>query len=434
MRELGELIDLSDALDRRIGTYSGGMKRRLDLAAALVHDPQILFLDEPTTGLDPVSRVRVWDEVRRLNDELGMTIFLTTQYLEEADELAGRVGIIDHGRIVAEGTPQELKRSIGTDVIVARLDGDAKSVGGTVEHVPGVLGVEAHGDELRVSTANGPATISPVAVALSDCGVPIRDLTLRTPTLDDVFLELTGTRFQHDDEQEVSVMTTVTTIRPEPRHLDGREQRPDPRPAGFVSDVVTIAGRALRAIPRDVESVVPPVFIALFFFLVNVGTLQQLTERSIQGFDFKRVPAADGHPVGRHRRVARACSRLDVQDGYFDRLLLTPVRRVAILLGHLTADVTVAAALRCRSSSSGSSWACGSSRAPLGIVAFIAIAALWSLAFSGLRLRDRLEDRQPRGGATRRSCCSSRSCSSRRRTCRAVSCPDGSMWSRAGIR
>jgi ABC-2 type transport system ATP-binding protein len=108
--ELGRLIDLTDALDRPVGTYSGGMKRRLDLLAALVHNPEVLFLDEPTTGLDPVSRVRVWDEVRRLNIELGMTIFLTTQYLEEADVLADRVGIINSGRIVAEGTPDELKR------------------------------------------------------------------------------------------------------------------------------------------------------------------------------------------------------------------------------------------------------------------------------------------------------------------------------------
>ena len=201
---LGELIDIGDALDRRISTYSGGMKRRLDLAAALVHDPQILFLDEPTTGLDPVSRVRVWEEVRRLNADLGMTIFLTTQYLEEADELAGRVGIIDHGRIVAEGTPTELKRSVGSDMIVARLDGEARQVCALVEHLPGVLGVEAHFDELLVSAEDGPATISPVAVALSNCGVPIRDLTLRTPTLDDVFLELTGSRIQQDVNEEVA--------------------------------------------------------------------------------------------------------------------------------------------------------------------------------------------------------------------------------------
>ena len=113
LAQLGRLIDIGDAIGRPINTYSGGMKRRLDLAAALVHNPEVLFLDEPTTGLDPVSRVRVWDEVRRLNSELGMTIFLTTQYLEEADELADRVGIIDAGRIVAEGTPEELKRSVG---------------------------------------------------------------------------------------------------------------------------------------------------------------------------------------------------------------------------------------------------------------------------------------------------------------------------------
>jgi ABC-2 type transport system ATP-binding protein len=204
VHELGDLIDLSDALDRRIGTYSGGMKRRLDLVAALVHDPQILFLDEPTTGLDPASRAVVWEEVRRLNAELGMTIFLTTQYLEEADALAGRVGIIDRGRIVAQGTPAELKRTIGTDMIVARLDGDARSVCPTIEQLDGVLDVDAHGDELLVSTADGPATLSPVAVALAECGVPIRDLTLRTPTLDDVFLEVTGSRFRHDDDKEVA--------------------------------------------------------------------------------------------------------------------------------------------------------------------------------------------------------------------------------------
>ena len=200
--ELGELIDLGDALDRRIATYSGGMKRRLDLAAALIHNPDILFLDEPTTGLDPVSRAVVWEEVRRLNDELGMTVFLTTQYLEEADALAGRVGIIDHGRIVAEGTPADLKRAIGSDMIVARVDGDARSACAAVEHVEGVTGVEAHGNEILVSTGDGPATISAVAVALSQCGVPIRDLTLRTPTLDDVFLEMTGTRIDDGTQKK----------------------------------------------------------------------------------------------------------------------------------------------------------------------------------------------------------------------------------------
>jgi ABC-2 type transport system ATP-binding protein len=202
LAELGELIELGDALDRQIGTYSGGMQRRLDLAAALVHNPQVLFLDEPTTGLDPASRARVWSEIRRLNEQLGMTIFLTTQYLEEADELAHRVGIIDRGRIVAEGTPGELKRSVGTDVIVARVAGDAEAARPLVGGIPGVLSVEAHGQELVVATSNGAAAISPVAVALAGSKMPVRDLTLRTPTLDDVFLELTGTHIERDNTQE----------------------------------------------------------------------------------------------------------------------------------------------------------------------------------------------------------------------------------------
>ena len=212
--DLATLIDIGDALGRPISTYSGGMKRRLDLAAALVHNPEVLFLDEPTTGLDPVSRARVWDEVRRLNRELGMTIFLTTQYLEEADALADRVGIINEGRIVAEGTPVELKRSIGTDVIFARLDGDGEAACPAVESVAGVVGVEARGSELVITAADGTAVIGPVAVALNNCGVPVRDLTLRTPTLDDVFLELTGTHIQRDDEAidaELAEMTESET-------------------------------------------------------------------------------------------------------------------------------------------------------------------------------------------------------------------------------
>jgi ABC-2 type transport system ATP-binding protein len=200
--ELAELIDLGDFLDRLVGTYSGGMKRRLDLAAALIHNPEIVFLDEPTTGLDPVSRVQVWSEVRRLNQQLGITIFLTTQYLEEADELAHRVGIIDNGRIVAEGTPTALKKAVGADVIIVRVDGDPGSACSVLEQVRGVQSVEVHGSELVIATEAGSATISPVAVALAATEVVVRDLTLRTPTLDDVFLDLTGTHIERDDTEE----------------------------------------------------------------------------------------------------------------------------------------------------------------------------------------------------------------------------------------
>jgi ABC-2 type transport system ATP-binding protein len=200
--ELAELIDLGDFLGRMIGTYSGGMKRRLDLAAALIHNPEVVFLDEPTTGLDPVSRLQVWSEVRRLNLELGITIFLTTQYLEEADELAHRVGIIDQGRIVAEGTPTDLKKAVGSDLILVHVEGDTTEAISVLSQVPGVQNVEAHGRELVITTSTGSATISPVAVALAGTNIVVRDLTLRTPTLDDVFLELTGTHIERNDSQE----------------------------------------------------------------------------------------------------------------------------------------------------------------------------------------------------------------------------------------
>jgi ABC-2 type transport system ATP-binding protein len=195
LAELRGLIDIGDALEQRIKTYSGGMKRRVDLAAALIHNPEVLFLDEPTTGLDPASRAKVWEEVQRLNHDLGMTIFLTTQYLEEADALADRVGIIDHGRIIAEGTPAELKRSIGADVVTVRVSNTTVAAS-TIAALPGVDSVEVRGDEILAATADGPGNVSPIAVALAGADIRVRSLTLREPTLDDVFLTLTG---QHLD-------------------------------------------------------------------------------------------------------------------------------------------------------------------------------------------------------------------------------------------
>ncbi len=193
--ELSTLIEF-DAIDRWIREYSGGMKRRLDLAASLMHNPDLLFLDEPTTGLDPTSRARVWEEVRALNTELGTTIFLTTQYLEEADELADRVGIINEGKIAGEGTPEELKRSVGADVIQVRLDSDDEPAVAALVALDAVDKVEQGPKSLLVSVSNGAAAVSPVAVALDGIGAKVAELTLRTPTLDDVFLELTGDRIE----------------------------------------------------------------------------------------------------------------------------------------------------------------------------------------------------------------------------------------------
>ena len=198
IEELASLVDIGEAMGRLIGTYSGGMKRRLDLAAALIHHPDVLFLDEPTTGLDPLSRSRIWEEVREINATLGVTIFLTTQYLEEADALAERVGIIDHGRLAIQGAPQELKRARGADLIVARLEGDASEAAEALAGIPSVLAIDTHGNEITISVSNGASLVSAVALRLNETGLSVQELTLRTPTLDDVYLQVTGARFLSD--------------------------------------------------------------------------------------------------------------------------------------------------------------------------------------------------------------------------------------------
>ncbi len=198
--ELSSLVDIGDAIDRFVGTYSGGMRRRLDLAASLIHNPEILFLDEPTTGLDPISRARVWEEVRRINEEMDVTIFLTTQYLEEADALADRVGIINNGLLMAEGTPAELKRSLGKDVIIARVDGQAELAREALVGLEVLDAVDVTGGEVIIQVTNGAAAISRVALALNYVGVEVSEITLRTPTLDDVFLSVAGERM--DDAAE----------------------------------------------------------------------------------------------------------------------------------------------------------------------------------------------------------------------------------------
>ena len=197
-----ERVGLTDAADRRVGTYSGGMRRRLDLASALVHEPRILFLDEPTTGLDPVSRKAIWEEVRRLNED-WTTVFLTTQYLEEADELADRVGIIDGGRIVAEGTPRELKAQVGRPHLELHIaDGDAHRA----ETVVAEFGrrLPAQDGAILVELQRGAAEVAPILRALDHAGLSVDSLELVQPTLDDVFLEKTGHRLEPPAEAEAA--------------------------------------------------------------------------------------------------------------------------------------------------------------------------------------------------------------------------------------
>jgi ABC-2 type transport system ATP-binding protein len=191
-------VGLTEAADRRVGTYSGGMRRRLDLASALVHEPRVLFLDEPTTGLDPVSRKAIWEEVDALNRE-GTTVFLTTQYLEEADQLADRVGIIAKGKIVAEGTPASLKAEVGKPHLeIGLLDGSAAHA----ERVCGAFGrpLPAKDGKVLVELERGAADVAQVVRALDEAGILVESLDLVEPTLDDVFVAKTGEHLEGDDD------------------------------------------------------------------------------------------------------------------------------------------------------------------------------------------------------------------------------------------
>jgi ABC-2 type transport system ATP-binding protein len=195
-QELLERVGLTEAADRRVGGYSGGMKRRLDLALALVHSPRILFLDEPTTGLDPQSRAALWEEVARLAHDEGMTVFLTTQYLEEADALADRIGIIDHGRIVAEGTPGQLKGEIGSPTVeVTPDDPDAGERLATLMSRFGELRRNGRGS-VTVQLPGGEAQLAEIVRVLDQANLKVDTLQLHQPSLDDVFLAKTGRKLE----------------------------------------------------------------------------------------------------------------------------------------------------------------------------------------------------------------------------------------------
>jgi ABC-2 type transport system ATP-binding protein len=192
--ELLERVGLTAAADRRVGTYSGGMRRRLDLALSLIHQPTVLFLDEPTTGLDPMSRVSLWEEVRRLNNE-GTTVMLTTQYLEEADQLADRIAIIDKGIIVREGKPQELKAGVGFPTLVINVSRDQHELAKSILMGFGDLRPTAEGT-LGVGLRGGAEAVTDVVRKLDESSIRVQHLELNEPSLDDVFAEATGHRLE----------------------------------------------------------------------------------------------------------------------------------------------------------------------------------------------------------------------------------------------
>jgi ABC-2 type transport system ATP-binding protein len=210
--ELLDRVGLERAADRQIGTYSGGMQRRLDLASALVHEPRVLFLDEPTTGLDPVSRKAIWEEVERLNRD-GTTVFLTTQYLEEADKLADRVGIIDDGRIVAEGTPRSLKAEIGRPHLEVKVaDAGAEEADRILARFGKCL--PARDGIALVELETGAAGVAPVVRALDEAGLAVESLELVEPTLDDVFVAKTGYHLEGADTDGAEPEAAVEAEQP----------------------------------------------------------------------------------------------------------------------------------------------------------------------------------------------------------------------------
>jgi ABC-2 type transport system ATP-binding protein len=202
-RRITELLvqmDLGPVGDRLVKTYSGGMRRRLELAVGMVHDPKLLFLDEPTLGLDPQGRAGFWRYIRSLRDSKGVTVFMTTHYLDEADQLCDRIAVIDHGKIIATGTPKELKDGIGGDSLEVAVASGASDLAPLVSPMPGVKAVSRREDTYRVKCTNGEQLIPKVVIAAEQAGISVRGVTVVKPTLDEVFLELTGHAYREEGE------------------------------------------------------------------------------------------------------------------------------------------------------------------------------------------------------------------------------------------
>jgi ABC-2 type transport system ATP-binding protein len=204
VEELLERFGLAEAADRLARTYSGGTQRRLDIAMGLVQEPRVLFLDEPTTGLDPEARAGLWGEIERLSRDEGLTVLLTTHYLEEADQLAKRLAIVDRGRVVVEGAPEELKSELHGDAIQIELSQAASNghFAGSLEHVPGIAEIALEGRTLRARAKSGATAVPAVLAALDAAGAAVTSVTVARPSLDDVYLRHTGRTFRDEDKEE----------------------------------------------------------------------------------------------------------------------------------------------------------------------------------------------------------------------------------------
>jgi ABC-2 type transport system ATP-binding protein len=193
-------MELAGAADRFVKTYSGGMRRRLELAVGMVHKPRLVFLDEPTLGLDPQGRAGFWRYIRWLRESKGLTVFMTTHYLDEADQLCDRIAVIDHGKIIALGTPKELKDSVGGDTLELSVAPGAPDPTSIVTAMPGVRSVARRGDTYRVKCSNGESLVPKTVIAAAQAGIDVVGVTVTKPTLDEVFLQLTGHAYREEGE------------------------------------------------------------------------------------------------------------------------------------------------------------------------------------------------------------------------------------------
>jgi ABC transporter DrrB family efflux protein len=364
--ELLERLDLAGAADRPARTYSGGMRRRLDLASSLVTRPQVLFLDEPTTGLDPRSRNEIWEAARELVRR-GTTLLLTTQYLEEADQLADEIAVIDHGRVIAQGTGNELKDQVGGQILEVELmaagqRGQASSVLASVgcgNPEPG-----DRPDQLTLpAPRNGLELIEDAAAALRKAGIAVSDLGLRRPTLDDVFLQLTGAPPGQDGAGGDGAGAAAEASRRQemrPASRDGRASSDGatfprkvfrarlqhlPSPTSLrraVSDSAVVTGRNLRHFVRQPEllifSTIQPIMFVILFSYVFGGAVRGSLPHGVSYVDFL-LPGIFVQSVAFRATQTAVGLAEDLRRGVVDRFRSMPMARSAVLIGRTTADL-----------------------------------------------------------------------------------------------
>lgn len=357
--ELLERFDLADAADRAARTYSGGMRRRLDLASSLLTRPRVLFLDEPTTGLDPRSRNEIWSVVRELVRE-GTTLLLTTQYLEEADQLADQIAVIDHGRVIAQGTGSELKDRVGGQILEVELMSAVQRDAARAALSGIGCGEPEPGERLAQLTLPAPRDglemVEDAASALRQAGIAVSDLGLRRPTLDDVFLQLTGappsengsdTRSDNGRPDPASV--TVPAVRPRPAALrpdttqPARRRRLSPRTlrADF-TDARVVSVRNLLHFVRQPDllifSTIQPIMFVLLFTYVFGGAISHSLPASVSYIDYL-LPGILVQSVTFRASMTAIGLSDDLKLGVIDRFRSMPMARSAVLVGRTSADL-----------------------------------------------------------------------------------------------